>query len=128
MIRIQPNEGILLQFGMKVPGAGFKIRNVEMDFHYKDLADVEIPEAYERLLLDCMNGDATLYARADAVEACWEFITPILTAWKDNRNIKLFGYPAGSWGPQAACELFDGDENWHFPCPEQVENEVDVEL
>ncbi len=63
VIRIQPDEGILLKFGMKIPGAGFKVQEVNMDFHYKDLADSYIPEAYQRLLLDCMQGDSTLYAR-----------------------------------------------------------------
>ncbi len=80
IIRIQPDEGILPKFGMKMPGAGFNIRSVNMDFHYKDLGESELPDAYERLLLDCTHGDATLYARADAVEACWAFITLILEA------------------------------------------------
>ncbi|MBN2010953.1 glucose-6-phosphate dehydrogenase [candidate division KSB1 bacterium] len=122
IIRVQPNEGILLQFGMKRPGAGFDIENVNMDFHYKDLSDTPIPDAYERLLLDCLHGDATLYARADAVEACWSFITPILHAWKKDRSIKLFTYPAGSWGPKQACDLFDDPvDNWHYPCGELME-------
>ena len=82
IIRIKTDEGILLKFGMKVPGSGYDIRTVDMDFHYKDIGDAELPDAYERLLLDCILGDATLYARADAVEACWEFITPIINAWQ----------------------------------------------
>jgi glucose-6-phosphate 1-dehydrogenase len=88
-----------------------------MDFHYSELSDARLPDAYERLLLDCMLGDATLYARADAVEHCWAFLTPILEAWRDNPDIKLYGYPAGTWGPKEAGRLFaklGGD--WHYPC------------
>ena len=121
IIRIQPNEGISLKFGLKKPGAGFNIKTVDMDFHYSDLGDESLPEAYERLLLDCMLGDATLYARADAVEACWEFITPILEAWQNNSEIKIYGYSAGSWGPQKANDLFtDPGENWYNACEELI--------
>ncbi len=117
IIRIQPDEGILLKFGMKRPGAGFNIEQVGMDFHYSDLGPIDIPEAYERLLLDCLNGDGTLYARADGVEACWKFIDPILNAWRENPDIPLYGYPAGTWGPQEANRLFDNPgEDWRYPC------------
>lgn len=117
VVRIQPDEGILLRIGMKLPGAGYQIKNVGLDFHYSDLADTYIPDAYERLLLDCMLGDATLYARADAVEACWEFVDPILRAWKDNPKLKVYGYPAGTWGPMEASELFgDPTIDWRYPC------------
>ncbi len=123
IIRIQPDEGISLKFGMKVPGAGFNIQAVDMDFHYADLGGKSLPEAYERLLLDCLLGDPTLYARADAVEACWEFITPILDAWEKNPDIELYGYPAGSWGPKEAGNLIDeADEDWHFPCESKTED------
>jgi glucose-6-phosphate 1-dehydrogenase len=116
IIRIQPDEGILLRFVMKSPGAGFNIRNVNMDFHYKELGESEIPDAYERLLLDCILGDASLYARADGVEACWAFITPILQAWQENPDIKLYGYPAGTWGPKEASDLFEDQyEDWRYP-------------
>jgi len=117
IIRIQPDEGILLKIGMKKPGAGFDIKEVGMDFHYSSLADAYIPEAYERLILDCILGDATHYARADAVEACWEFVDPILTAWQEDSKIKMYGYPAGTWGPNEASDLFDdpGDD-WRYPC------------
>jgi len=121
IIRIQPNEGISLKFGMKKPGSGFNIETVDMDFHYSDLGGESLPEAYERLLLDCMLGDATLYARADAVEACWEFITPIIETWQNNPEIKVYGYSAGFWGPQKANELFDdADENWYNTCEELI--------
>lgn len=117
IIRIQPDEGILLKFGMKTPGAGFNVQNVSMDFHYKKLSDVRIPDAYERLLLDAMTGDATLYARIDAVLAAWQFIQPVLDAWKNNPSIPLHGYPAGTWGPDKADDLIEEPEmQWRYPC------------
>jgi len=117
VLRIQPNEGILLKFDMKIPGAGFNTETVNMDFHYDDLTDVYVPGAYERLILDCMQGDATLYARGDSTEAAWEFIDPILQAWNDNDDIPVFGYPAGTWGPEHADELIEGKNmQWRYPC------------
>lgn len=129
VIRIQPDEGILLKFGMKVPGSGFEIRNVNMNFRYQDLAETELPEAYQRLLLDALLGDATLYARADAVEAAWKFIDPILSAWENDPSIKVFGYPAGTWGPQEASKLFEEPgEDWRYPCKNLVEDGEYCEL
>ena len=129
IIRIQPDEGILMKFNMKLPGGGFSIKTVNMDFHYADLADVYVPEAYERLLLDCMLGDATLYARGDAVEACWAFVDPILKAWKSNPKIKICGYPAGTWGPKEATALFgDPKMDWRHPCKNLAEDGEYCEL
>lgn len=129
IIRIQPNEGILMKFNMKQPGGGFDVKTVDMDFHYTDLADVYVPEAYERLLLDCMLGDATLYARGDAVEACWQFVDPILKAWESNPNIKVFGYPAGTWGPRETLKLFDDQAvEWNYPCDNLAEDGEYCEL
>ena len=117
IIRIQPDEGILLKFGMKVPGAGFKVQPVDMDFHYKDLADVHLPSSYERLLHDAMQGDSTLFARADVVKASWKFVAPIQQAWANNPAIKIWGYPAGTWGPENADDLIDEKEmTWRYPC------------
>ena len=122
IIRIQPEEGISLKFGMKMPGSGFKIQPVEMDFHYSDISNISLPEAYERLLLDIIIGDPTLFARADAVEACWSFLTPILNTWRKYSDTKLYGYPAGSWGPMEANDLFEDEgENWY-----QSKNDNDV--
>lgn len=115
IIRIQPDEGILLKFRMKTPGAGFKAQTVNMDFHYSDLANTRLPSAYERLLLDCMQGDATLYSRGDAVEEAWRFVQPVLNAWKNNPAIPVYGYPAGTWGPEHANKLLDFGE-WRYPC------------
>lgn len=115
VIRIQPDEGILLKFGMKVPGAGFNVQSVNMDFHYNELANVHLPSAYERLLLDCMQGDATLYSRGDAVERAWQYVQPIMNAWKNNQDIPIYGYPAGTWGPDVVENLIEGAE-WRYPC------------
>jgi glucose-6-phosphate 1-dehydrogenase len=117
VIRIQPDEGILLKFGMKIPGQGFDVQTVNMDFKYSDLSATRIPSAYKRLLLDCMMGDSTLYTRGDAVEELWKFIDPILQAWQTNNNIPVFGYPAGTWGPEPSDQLIEGkDQTWRYPC------------
>lgn len=118
VIRIQPDEGLLLKFGMKMPGAGFQVQDVNMDFHYSDLNADHLPEAYERLLLDCMQGDSTLYARGDAVEVAWEFVQPILNTWAEGCTAPLYGYPAGTWGPDEVVEelLHDKTKTWRYPC------------
>jgi glucose-6-phosphate 1-dehydrogenase len=129
IMRLQPDEGLMLQFGMKVPGAGFKVKNVDMDFRYSELTDAVVPEAYERLILDAMKGDATLYARGDSVEAAWKFIDPILSAWKNNPDIKLHGYPAGTWGPAVTRKLIDGvNVSWRNPCRSLTESRNFCEL
>jgi glucose-6-phosphate 1-dehydrogenase len=115
VIRIQPDEGILLKIGMKTPGAGFNVQTVNMDFHYSDLSDEHLPSAYERLLHDCMLGDASLYSRGDAVEEAWKFIQPILNAWETNPGIPIYGYPAGSWGPDVSDNLIT-EGQWRYPC------------
>lgn len=129
IIRIQPDEGILVKFGMKIPGAGYAIKNVGMDFHYSDLADTSLPEAYERLLLDALLGDSTLYARADGVEAAWRWVDRILVFWQANPEFKLYGYPAGTWGPPEAVELFDDPGmDWRYPCKNLTGEETFCEL
>jgi glucose-6-phosphate 1-dehydrogenase len=115
VLRIQPDEGILLKIGMKVPGAGFRVQTVNMDFHYNELSDAYLPSAYGRLLLDCMQGDATLYARGDSVEKAWEYVQPILDAWQNNPDIPIYGYPAGTWGPEVVDGLMD-EGMWRYPC------------
>lgn len=128
LLRIQPNEGILLKFGMKEPGAGFKVQTVNMDFHYSDLTDTRVPEAYERLLLDCMMGDPTLYARGDMVEACWKFVDPIMKHWESGKG-KIFGYPAGTWGPKEAEKLLSKRKfEWRKPCKNLVNDGEYCEL
>jgi glucose-6-phosphate 1-dehydrogenase len=129
IIRIQPDEGILLKFGMKVPGSGFNVQNVNMDFHYSDLMNTYLPSAYERLLYDCMIGDSTLYQRGDAVEAAWKFVDPVLKAWRDNTDIPLYGYSAGTWGPDNADNIIeDGKFKWRYPCKNLVNDGLYCEL
>ena len=100
IIRIQPDEAISMRFGLKKPGAGFEAKEVSMDFRYADLAGAQVLTAYERLLLDAMKGDATLFARTDAVHAAWKFVQPILD-YKANGG-RIHEYEAGTWGPVAA--------------------------
>jgi glucose-6-phosphate 1-dehydrogenase len=129
IIRIQPDEGILLKYGMKVPGAGFSVQTVNLDFHYSSLSDVKLPEAYERLLLDCMLNDSTLYARADAVENTWQFINPILEAWANDDSIPLYGYPSGTWGPDVADNLIEEPKlTWRYPCKNLADDGIYCEL
>ena len=103
IIRVQPDEGISMRFGLKKPGAGFEAKEVSMDFRYADLASPSLLTAYERLLLDAMKGDATLFARTDAVHACWKFVQPILDY--KAQNGRVYEYEAGTWGPKEADKL-----------------------
>jgi glucose-6-phosphate 1-dehydrogenase len=129
VIRIQPDEGILLKIGMKVPGAGYNVQDVNMDFHYADLAHGELPEAYQRLLLDCMQGDATLFSRGDTIEQSWKIVDPVLSAWDSHPEIPLYGYPAGTWGPQQADNLIDGPNmTWRYPCKNLSDDGIFCEL
>lgn len=114
IIRIQPDEGTLLTFGLKKPGSGFNTEEVSMDFHYKNLKNTQLLTAYERLLLDVVKGDATLFSRSDAVHACWQFVQPILDYKK--QSFDLYGYAAGTWGPIEAEALFEKDQTWRSPC------------
>ena len=129
IIRIQPDEGILLKFGMKEPGAGFNVKNVSMDFHYSELANTRLPSAYERLLNDAMMGDSTLYSRDDTVETAWKFLEPIQKGWANNPEIKIFGYPCGAWGPETANDLIEGkDITWRYPCKNLADDGLYCEL
>jgi glucose-6-phosphate 1-dehydrogenase len=110
VIRIQPDEGISLRMMAKIPGTSLRIEPVKMDFHYGTSFGKASPEAYERLLLDAMSGDPTLFARRDEVEEAWAFIDPIENAWAQKENAPpLSFYPAGSWGPAEADELLARD-------------------
>lgn len=103
-IRIQPNEGIALRFNSKVPGQAGDIRPVTMNFNYVDAFGGESPEAYERLLLDAMTGDTTLFTRSDEVETSWSLINPIIEGWK-TLGSPIHEYVGGSWGPDASHEF-----------------------
>src|SRR5215469_16822873 len=109
VIHIQPDEGISLSFGAKVPGAVMRLGLVNMDFDYKSYFGVEHGTGYERLLRDCMVGDATLFQRADMVEAGWNVIQPILDVWHALPPRGFPNYAAGSWGPLEAEELLERD-------------------
>jgi glucose-6-phosphate 1-dehydrogenase len=114
-LRIQPEEGISLRFGAKVPTAGVVIRSVNMDFLYTSTFLVDAPDAYERLLVDCMLGDPTLFTRSDEVETAWHFIDVIEESWH-NGQPPLQTYAAGTWGPLAADMLLALDGRvWHHP-------------
>jgi len=104
-IRIQPDEGIMLRFGAKVPGLGLDIRAVTMDFTYGSAFNVDSPDAYETLILDALQGDASLFTRADEVEEAWGIVDPIISAWADAPQPEFPNYDAGTWGPPAADEL-----------------------
>jgi glucose-6-phosphate 1-dehydrogenase len=109
-LRIQPDEGLSLRISTKLPGPKVRVCPVKMDFHYGSAFGDEPPEAYERLLLDVMAGDATLFMRRDAVEACWAWVTDILRAWDARAVRSLPQYPAGTWGPPEADALIEADQ------------------
>jgi glucose-6-phosphate 1-dehydrogenase len=115
VINIQPNEGITMSFGVKSPGPINQISPAKMDFNYEETYG-EPPEAYERLLLDCLAGDATLFTRSDEVKAQWSFTTHILDAWKAHLMKNLPVYEAGTWGPPGAEDFMDHDgRKWRSP-------------
>jgi glucose-6-phosphate 1-dehydrogenase len=108
IVHVQPDEGVSLAIGAKVPGLGMKLRTVHMDFVYGGAFHVEMPEAYERLLLDAMRGDATLFTRADEVDEQWSIVDAIVAFWKRDRPA-FPNYAAGTWGPPSADELLRRD-------------------
>jgi glucose-6-phosphate 1-dehydrogenase len=108
VVHIQPNEGVSLAIGAKVPGEGMRVRTVHMDFLYGGAFRTGLPEAYERLILDAMLGDATLFTRADEIEEQWALVDAVVAAWRRERP-SFPNYAAGTWGPQAAQELVE----WH---------------
>ncbi|MCI0457220.1 MAG: glucose-6-phosphate dehydrogenase [Gemmataceae bacterium] len=116
VFRIQPDEGISLSFSAKQPGMQLALQPVRMEFRYGESFRQALPEAYERLLLDALRGDATLFMRSDEVTAAWEFITPILEAWQRQPPPRFPNYAAGSWGPAEADQLLAGcQRGWREP-------------
>jgi glucose-6-phosphate 1-dehydrogenase len=111
-MKIQPDEGISLRFSSKAPGQTNQIRPVTMDFRYNSSFGVESPEAYERLLLDALLGDSTLFTRSDEVEASWSLITPIHQGWEGIPPTDFANYEAGSWGPKSADQLLGAGRKW----------------
>jgi glucose-6-phosphate 1-dehydrogenase len=108
LVHIQPDEGVSLAIGAKVPGQGMTLRTVHMDFLYGGAFRTELPEAYERLILDCLLGDATLFTRADEVDEQWALVDSIVATWKRDRT-SFPNYDAGTWGPREADELMRRD-------------------
>ncbi len=104
-MRIQPDEGIMLRFGAKVPGLGIDVRNVTMDFTYGSAFQTDSPDAYETLILDALLGDASLFTRADEVEQAWSIVDPIIATWAEEASPDFPSYEAGTWGPEAADDL-----------------------
>jgi glucose-6-phosphate 1-dehydrogenase len=122
ILRIQPDEGISLEFGAKIPGEKFHIRSVAMDFNYAEtFAGVEAADGYERLIHDAMVGDATLFIRSDEVQQAWRIVDPYLQAWSEPGGA-MHTYPAGTWGPHMADLLVERSGNeWRNPV-------IDLEL
>ena len=108
LIHIQPDEGVSLEIGAKVPGQGLQIRTVHMDFLYGGAFRTDLPEAYERLLLDCMRGDASLFTREDEVVEQWQIVDAIVAFWRRDRP-SFPNYAAGTWGPASSDELIQRD-------------------
>lgn len=118
IIQIQPAEGIQLQFQTKVPDAGMKIRLTDLDFRFQEEFTGEMPDAYQRLLLDAMNGDASLFIRGDEVELAWGIIDPILEQWSSGSGPTLFEYEPGNWGPTESNEWIRSfGQSWFDVCP-----------
>jgi len=116
VIRIQPDEGIALTVAAKTPGPDLRLGPVRLDFRYGEVFGGEPPEAYERLLLDAIHGDATLYARGDLVEKAWQLLGPVLDAWGAVEGPPLSPYEAGSWGPPEADAFIARDGGaWRRP-------------
>jgi glucose-6-phosphate 1-dehydrogenase len=112
ILTVQPDEGVSISLGAKIPGPRMRIRPVNMEFRYGTSFLSESPEAYERLILDAMRGDATLFTRNDEIEALWGIIDPILTAWHEDTSSSIAQYPAGSQGPSEAGALLDDGRRW----------------
>ena len=112
VLTVQPDEGVSVSLGAKIPGTRMRIRPVNMEFRYGTSFMSESPEAYERLILDAMRGDATLFTADDEIVALWAIIDPILTAWHEDTTSPVPQYPAGSAGPPEADALLEGDRRW----------------
>lgn len=112
VLRIQPDEGISVGFLSKVPGMKLQRRQVKMDFNYGTAFGTASPEAYERLVLDALTGDGTLFTRADEVDAAWRFVTSVLDAWREQPPETVKAYAAGTWGPTEADALLDPGTDW----------------
>ncbi|MBM3184222.1 MAG: glucose-6-phosphate dehydrogenase, partial [Chlamydiae bacterium] len=115
-IRIQPDEGIAMKMNCKVPGPSSPVQPVKMDFRYGSYFGESPPEAYERLIWDCILGDSTLFARSDEVEKSWEIFTPILQNWAASTPKDFPNYSSGSWGPKVSDLMIEKEgRSWRMP-------------
>jgi glucose-6-phosphate 1-dehydrogenase len=112
ILTVQPDEGVSISVGAKIPGTRMRIRPVYMEFRYGTSFLSESPEAYERLILDAMRGEATLFTRNDEIETLWGIVDPILTAWQEDTETEIARYPAGSQGPEEANRILDENRQW----------------
>lgn len=129
ILRIQPNEGVSLKVGMKVPGSGFEVKQTALDFTYDKLGGIPAGDAYARLIEDCISGDPTLFTRGDAVEASWRFFDPLLKYWEKNPDAPLYGYPAGTWGPlESEAMMNEHGAEWTNPCKNLTNVDLYCEL
>jgi glucose-6-phosphate 1-dehydrogenase len=119
-ICIQPDEGIHLRFEAKAPDTSQEMRSVDMDFHYNTSFQGTLPDAYERLLLDALAGDASLFNRSDAIETCWRLVDPVNQGWEQDGTPELKSYASGSWGPSEADTLLNRDgRGWRLGCQDE---------
>jgi glucose-6-phosphate 1-dehydrogenase len=119
---IQPDEGIHLRFEAKLPDSGQEMRSVDMDFHYRTSFHVILPDSYERLLLDALAGDASLFTRSDEIEACWRLVDPVIRGWERDGSPELVSYLPGTWGPAEAYDLLARDgRRWRLGCQDRAE-------
>ena len=124
---LQPDEGIHLRFEAKEPGSGMRTRPVDMEFHYAHDFVGELPDAYERLLLDAMQGDASLFARSDEIELAWSLIDPVISSWTDSDSHPVAYYEPGTWGPAEADELLaQNGRGWLRYCGEHLHGSESV--
>jgi glucose-6-phosphate 1-dehydrogenase len=124
IFRIQPDEGISLSFACKMPGMEMQLQTVSMDFLYGHAFDKASPEAYERLLLDALRGDSTLFTRSDEVEYAWRFVTSILDGWRAEQKPSVASYAPGTWGPSEANRIAYGCHlGWREPL-KQMERRI----
>lgn len=128
IIRLQPNEGAVLKFDVKIPGSGFQVKQVPMEFTYDKLGGVQSGDAYSRLIEDCLNGESVLFTRSDAVEASWNYFEPVLKYWNENTTTPLYGYPAGTWGPDISDRIIDEGKRWSNPCKNLTDTDKYCEL
>ncbi len=117
---IQPDEGIHLRFEAKLPDSGQEMRSVDMDFHYRTSFHITLPDSYERLLLDALAGDASLFTRSDEIEACWRLVDPVVQGWEREGIPELVSYTPGTWGPPEAHDLLARDgHRWRIGCRDE---------